>query len=246
MSNRKSISFKDAGKGMVEAVFATLNVVDKDGDVTLPGFFGKQEVIMLPSHDWDSVPLGKGTIEEVGDKAVATIKMNLAIPTAKDWYEALKFDVDPANGTPLTEWSYGFRVLPGARTSDERAGQQVSILGPLDDGSPGVKVDEVSPVVVGAGEDTVTLSVKGKKTFSDEADSVLAAVEGFIKRAKSLADLRAKDGRCLSADNMEKIKGVYTGVNSITESLDALLVDDDADAKAQARRIFADRAARGR
>ena len=57
----------------------TLNVIDKDGDVTLPGFFGRQEVSMLPAHDRHHVPLGKGTIEEVGDEAIAQIKMNLDI-----------------------------------------------------------------------------------------------------------------------------------------------------------------------
>jgi hypothetical protein len=33
------VRVKDAAQGLVEAVFSTFNVIDSDGDVTLPGAF---------------------------------------------------------------------------------------------------------------------------------------------------------------------------------------------------------------
>ncbi|CAN0424065.1 unnamed protein product, partial [Phaeothamnion confervicola] len=44
-------SSSPSGSGQI--VVATLGVIDHDGDVTLPGFFGRQNIVLLPSHDWN-------------------------------------------------------------------------------------------------------------------------------------------------------------------------------------------------
>jgi hypothetical protein len=106
--------------GSFKAIIATMGVVDKDGDVTKPGFFGKQGVVVVPVHDWNHVPIGKATITEEGDKAVAEGKVNMDIQSAKDWFSAMKFDLE--NGDPLMEWSYGFKVLEGGSSVGELAG----------------------------------------------------------------------------------------------------------------------------
>ncbi len=154
-----SPQFKAVGKdGTASFVVATLNTEDKDGDVTLPGFFGTQHVVMVPSHDWSHVPIGKGTVSEQGDLAVASVKFNLNIPAAKSWYEAVKFDMD--NPPALQQYSYGFTTKAGGTKTGSHQGRQVRFLRPLDNGSPGAVVHEVSTVMVGAGEGTRTLSVK--------------------------------------------------------------------------------------
>lgn len=159
---RKNLEIKEVSpEGVVKAVIATLNVVDKDGDVTLPGAFGEQEVVMLPSHDWRHIPLGKGVLREEGDQAVAHIQMNLAVQAAKEWHSALKFDLE--KGRPLQQWSYGFNILPGGQEEGEMGGRRVRYLRPRPDKSPGLLVHEVSPVLVGAGEGTGTVDVKGAK-----------------------------------------------------------------------------------
>lgn len=71
------------GVATVRAVVATMGRVDADGDLTVPGFFGQQPVVMVPTHDWNLVPLGKGVLFEDGDRAVAELRMNLAIPAAR-------------------------------------------------------------------------------------------------------------------------------------------------------------------
>lgn len=236
---RKNIEIKKVSeKGLVEAVIATMNVIDKDGDITLPGFFGEQHTVMLPTHDWRSVPLGKATIREEKDKAIASIKMNLDIAAARDWHSSLKFDL--ANGKPKQEWSYGFRILEGGSEMGTMDSQNVRFLKPLSDGSPGVKVDEISPVIVGAGEGTGTLSVKGdqKRRFSDEAEAALAAIISLGARTKSLAELRAKQGRSLSAANQETLLKLVKEIDTMLPELKHLLVSEEAEIRRAANIEF--------
>jgi hypothetical protein len=227
---RKTIqSFKDVtDKGTVLAVFSTLGVIDKDGDITLPGFIGSQHVAMLPTHDWKHVPIGKGTTRESGDQVLAELKMNLEIPSAKDWLSAIKFDLE--NGEPLQEYSYGFTIQDGGASEggqDASGAKAYRTLRPTPEGKAGCIVHEVSPVLVGAGENTRTLAAKGAK-FGDELEMALAAIDGLVIRAKSLADLRAKDGRGLSAVNVERIKSLRERIKLADGSISPLLQDDDA------------------
>ena len=68
------VTVKDAAQGLVEAVFARFDVIDKDGDITVKGAFtdGASCVISAYGHkSWEgALPVGKGTIHEVGDTAV--------------------------------------------------------------------------------------------------------------------------------------------------------------------------------
>lgn len=145
-------------EGTATIAIATLNVVDKDGDVTLPGFFGEQWAQLVPTHDWDHVWMGKGRVYEKGDQALVDVKFNLKIPAAKDWYEAIKFDYE--NPPALGEYSYGYHVLDGGSRKGTFKGQAVRYLTPRPDGTAGSKVFEFSPVLLGAGEGTGTVDVK--------------------------------------------------------------------------------------
>ena len=140
----------DAGKGT--AVIATLNVIDKDGDVTMPGAFGDQHAVVVPTHNWNHVPLGKATIREEGNEVLADFQLNLDIQAAREWHSALKFDL--ANGDALQEWSYGFTIKDSSIGDFD--GESVRFLKSVD-------VHEISPVLLGAGEGTRTLAVKSAK-----------------------------------------------------------------------------------
>lgn len=157
--------------GTATIVIATLNEIDSDGDVTLPGFFGKQDVVVLPAHDRFSVPLGKGRIYEDGDEAIAEVAFNLDIAAARDWHSAIKFDSE--HPPSLQEYSYGFRVLPGGAKSGDFGGRRVQFLQPKADGTPGADVYEVSPVLKGAGIGTRTLAVKALKQPNSEIRDAL-------------------------------------------------------------------------
>ena len=229
---RKGIQIKDVlDSGMVLACFSTMGVIDKDGDLTLPGFIGKQNVTMLPAHDWKHVPIGKGVTREAGDQVLADLKMNLDIPAAKDWHSALVFDMK--NPPALQQYSYGFTILDGGSSDGGEVGGQKAYrtLRPTPDATPGCCVHEVSPVLVGAGENTATLAAKSAR-FGDEIETALAAVEATTHRAKSLADLRAKEGRGFSVANEERLRNLAKGLSLSLDNLRALFKQDDAVSKA--------------
>lgn len=204
-------------KGEGTAVFATLNVVDLDGDVTLPGAFGEQVAPMVPAHDWQEAPIGKALIHEVGNEAHADFKLNLATSAGKDWYEALKFDLDhpPAK----QQYSYGFSIIESEMGDHE--GQRVRFLKKL-------KIHEVSPVLLAAGLATRTLALKnahgpedlGLKMAEQLARSI-EYLENTIARIEEVRDMRAKAGRKLSQERL----GDIARLKSLLERVKGLLGD---------------------
>jgi len=147
-------------------------VRDHDGDVTLKGAFGAQEVPIVPAHDWKSVPLGRASISESGDDVLALLKFNLDVPAAADWFKALKFD--HATGTPMQEYSYGYEILSAEK--GEKDGKPVQFLKSL-------KAIEVSPVLLGAGIGTRTLDVKDRAKAYAEVGGSWEAIQRAIRAA---------------------------------------------------------------
>ena len=147
---KKRIQFKQLDdEGVGSAVFATFDVVDHDDDLTKRGAFGVQDIVILPTHDFSSVPLGKGKTREEGKEAIADFQLNLDIPAAKEWRDALAFDLK--NAPALQEWSYSYR--PTEYSFEERDGETIRIL-------EKIEVIEVSPVIRGAGIGTRTREMK--------------------------------------------------------------------------------------
>jgi HK97 family phage prohead protease len=134
----------------VEAVFATLNVKDKDGDVTTKGAFKNGSPVRISAYNHGSwqgaLPIGKGTIHEEGDSVVFRGQF-FKTQAAQDTRETLK------GLGELAEWSYGFDVTDADH--GDFKGEDVRFL-------KGMTVHEVSPVLIGAGVNTRTLSVKAK------------------------------------------------------------------------------------
>lgn len=184
----------EAGEGLIK--FATLNVIDSDEDVTLPGAFGEQVASMVPAHDWNQAPIGKATIKENGDSAIAEIKLNLKTDLGRNWYEALKFDME--NPPTKQEYSYGFSILEESK--GEHEGRPVRFLKKL-------KVHEISPVLLGAGVGTQTLALKEAKETNIEEDVrvVKECAEKLIKRVKGIKKMREQDDRGLSTDRIKEL-----------------------------------------
>jgi len=131
------------------AVFATLNVEDLDGDVTIPGAFeAGQEVIVEPwNHGW-TLPAGMGVIQADEEKAWIDGNFFLDTDVGKQNYQTVK------NLGGLAQWSYTFDVVDEGKGEFEE--RQVNYLRTLD-------VVGVSPVTRGAGIDTRTVNIKEKK-----------------------------------------------------------------------------------
>lgn len=218
--NFTGVQLKADKPGQFIARIATLNVVDSDGDVTLPGAFpdGKSILVSAYQHgSWNGgLPVGKAVIQEKGNEVLIEGEFNLNTETGKEHYNTIKFAPE------LQEWSYGFKAIE--HSFEQREGKDVRLLKKLD-------VFEASPVLKGAGVGTAVLAIKNDskgQTFSDEAESALAAVTSLVERAKSLADLRRKEGKNLSDTSKEKIIKLKTEIDSLLEQLNPV-----ADVKSQ-------------
>lgn len=223
------IELKAEKAGSFTARIATLNVIDKDGDVTLAGAFPQGKDILISSYmhgSWSGgLPVGKGSIRESGDEVLVDGMFNLSTETGKEHYETLKFSPE------LSEWSYGFRVLAVDEESEWNENPKVwRVLKELD-------VFEASPVLRGAGENTGLLSIKSDKglTFVEQSEAALAAVDELLARAKSLADLRREEGRSLSDKSRQKLDGLVVKLGELSEGLkglsrkqEAISADDQA------------------
>jgi hypothetical protein len=149
---------KDDTQGTFSARFATLNVVDHQGDVTVPGAFGKQSVLIEAyGHNDKTLPVGVGEITEQGNDALVNGRFFLDTVAGKEHYSTLK------NVGPLQQWSYTFEVEDSAPGVFD--GKDVRFLRKM-------HVIAAAPVQRGAGVNTQTLAIKAadKATMRTEAD----------------------------------------------------------------------------
>jgi HK97 family phage prohead protease len=214
---------KADAEGQVQAVFSTFNVIDKGGDIVLASAFTHgQQVPMTWSHDW-TMPVGKGQILVESDRAVFDGGFFMGTQAGQEAYKTVK------EMGPLQEWSWGFRVADA--TFEQHDGEYVRVI-------KKAQVFEVSPVLVGEGEGTYTLGIKGSQPYIDHAEAVLAAVRPLVERSKSLADLRAKDGRVLSDANRRKLASLKESLSSILSELDDLLAATEPAKAADVMALF--------
>ena len=205
----RGVEIKDAARGEVTAVFSTLGVVDSDGDVTRKGAFtdGAPVVISAYGHaSWGgALPVGKGVIRADDTQAVLEGQFFMDTTPGADTFKAVK------NLGELGQWSYGYDVTEVAY--GEHDGQKVRFLDAL-------KVFEVSPVLVGAGVGTQTLSAKGRNlTFADEGAAVLAAVAAYGGRAADVMAMRQAKGKGLSPESAGLVEQIEAELKRLRDVL---------------------------
>jgi len=133
--------------GTFEAVFATLNVKDRDGDVITPGALinDGSEVLVMAQHRWSDAPIGKAIVQERGTELVAIGRFFTETTAGEQAYKTAKAVGD------LQEWSFGFDIIEAG--PGEYDGGQANYLRKL-------RTFEVSPVMLGAGINTRTTAIK--------------------------------------------------------------------------------------
>jgi HK97 family phage prohead protease len=212
----KNLDFelKADAKGKFTARFATLDVRDKDNDIIISGAIEDGKMVLVSAYmhgSWmGKLPVGKAVISEKDGEAIAEGEFNLNTAEGRDTYEAIKFSGD------LQEWSFGFYVLEAEDGKED--GANVRYLKKID-------IKEISPVLVGAGENTATLAIKnaGEMPYKEQAETVLDAVKELTDRTRSLADLRKKEGRELSEVNNNRIKELIAELEELKSELEKIL-----------------------
>lgn len=168
-----ALEIKDADQGEVVAVVATLGVVDKDGDVILPGAIPPNSAVKMSAYGHDVVidgasPVGKGTISEEGTAAVFRGRFFLTTQRGREAFNTVK------ELGPDSQWSFGFPrgVKTESLTEEWRTKGARRIIS-------GMLPIEASPVFVGAGIGTHTVMAKAAE---DAAAAVAAEAEAKVKR----------------------------------------------------------------
>ena len=156
-----------SGPGEFECCFATLGVVDHDGDWIARRAFKRQAVrIASWGHDWGALPVGRGAIREEGDEALCRGAFFLDTEGGRETYATLKGLDD------LAQFSFGFDILDSGPGKVD--GQPVRILRKLE-------VYEVSPVLLGAGINTRLTAIAKARTGGMTPLAVRATI-GVLER----------------------------------------------------------------
>lgn len=176
---------KDAEKGIVEAIIATLGVVDKDEDIIRPDAIKDGSKVSMSAYGHDAVfgdaPVGKGALHVDGNKLVFKGRVFLATSRGRETFETLKeMETDQ-------QWSFGFRIIGAEVPSDEERKRGARrILTKLD-------AFEVSPVIIGAGVGTRTVGVKAADEPPDPAiDAKRLADEDAARQLQAKAAHKAQ------------------------------------------------------
>lgn len=217
-AERKSLTFalKAEQDGTFRAVFATFNVIDHDGDVTVPGAFkdGGEVIIGSWGHKPADLPTGKGVIRVTEDEAAVEGAFFLDTAPGRDTYQTVK------NLGPLGEWSYLY--MPTKYSFGEFEGRQVRFL-------EEIQVFSVDPVLAGAGINTRTTDIKGMDalTLSELGEAILADVRQYGERLKARAEFRAREGRALSTANVDRLNGIAEALETGAKDLRGLLTEEE-------------------
>ena len=154
------LEIKEDSEGKVSAVFSVFNSLDSDGDIVLPGSiksgFKSGSVPMVWAHKWD-MPIGKGSIDSDGDKATFNGEFFMDTESGQEAYKIVK------NMADMQQWSFGYRVNDAehGKTGEGDDEKEARFLKDL-------TVFEVSPVLVGANQDTYTMAIKSNKELLKE------------------------------------------------------------------------------
>lgn len=220
------------GEGTFEAVFATLDAIDHDGDTYDPGAIGNQDVVISQwNHgSWGegakALPIGVGSIFERGNEAIVSGEFDLDDADAEKTHKKLKY----LNGKGRqVEWSF---ALPEADWRwEDRDGREVRVF-------TRIEVPEVSPVLLGAGVNTRMTEIKGREgddvpeekkdesiQFTKQLDEAVETVERVIARAKEIQNLRNEKGKDLSKAAIRRLKALDDALHDASKEVDVLLTN---------------------
>ena len=194
---------EDGNNRYIEAVFSLFDTIDSDNDVTkanaLRSGYSGNKVPLVWNHDWSKV-IGRGIIETDNQKAVFK---GYFLPTeaGKEAYETVKAMQD------MQQFSYGFQVMKSEKGKHiDSKGEEVPVRVLQD-----VKVWEVSPVLVGAQQNSFVQALKSGLEPYDDFDTEFEEVKEQVGTdeytTQQEAAERAKELGCEGTHTHEKDDG---------------------------------------
>lgn len=145
-------------EGEFKAVISTMGVIDRQSDLVLPGAFGRQEVLISQYNhgSWergvDALPLGIATIHEEGNEAIALGEFDLEDEAARKTWNMMKYLHSKGR---RQEFSY---ALPDIEFENQTiGGERIRVL-------KKIRVQEISPVLMGASIGTRLLDIKAAQS----------------------------------------------------------------------------------
>ena len=206
---------EDGDTRYIEAVFSLFDTIDSDNDVTkansLRSGYTGNKVPLVWNHDWSKV-IGRGIIETDNQKAVFKGYF-LNTEAGKEAYNTVKEMQD------MQQFSYGFQVMKSSKgTHIDSKGEEVPVR-VLED----VKVWEVSPVLVGAQQNSFVQALKsGLEPYDpdeevDEIDTEFEEVkEDESKYGKCTYE---KDGKCAKEKDLKISSDTDASVSSSQQGM---------------------------
>jgi len=202
---------EDGDTRYIEAVFSLFDTIDSDNDVTkansLRSGYTGNKVPLVWNHDWSKV-IGRGIIETDNQKAVFKGYF-LNTEAGKEAYETVKAMQD------MQQFSYGFQVLKSSKgTHIDSKGEEVPVR-VLED----VKVWEVSPVLVGAQQNSFVQALKsGLQTF-DDVETESEEVKQDDEESKYGKCTYEKDGKCAKEKDLKISSATDASISSSQQGM---------------------------
>lgn len=200
----KMSNFSVDDGGIIEGYVTTYGNVDDWGDVIMKGAFDEVDlsnVIMLYSHNYEDVPIGKWGLELKEDGIFGKGIFNLKQQKARDVYEAVKF------GT-ITGLSVGFLACGECLEANDHGGFNIHKV---------AKLIEVSPCVLPANDKARIERVKNsaqinKNMYNKSSISDFLSARGYT--ADEISEFENKY-------NVELSKDIYDAIlDKVFEILD--------------------------
>jgi HK97 family phage prohead protease len=178
---------EDGDTRYIEAVFSLFETIDSDNDVTkanaLRSGYSGNKVPLVWNHDWSKV-IGRGIIETDNQKAVFKGYF-LETEAGKEAYETVKAMQD------MQQFSYGFQVMKSEKGSHiDSKGEEVPVRVLQD-----VKVWEVSPVLVGAQQNSFVQALKSGLEPYDDPDEKIDEIDTEFEEVKDDECIDEKYGK---------------------------------------------------
>jgi len=202
---------EDGDTRYIEAVFSLFETIDSDNDVTkanaLRSGYTGNKVPLVWNHDWSKV-IGRGVIETDNQKAVFKGYF-LNTEAGKEAYETVKAMQD------MQQFSYGFQVMKSTKgTHIDSKGEEVPVR-VLED----VKVWEVSPVLVGAQQNSFVQALKsGLQTF-DDVETESEEVKQDDEESKYGKCTYEKDGKCAKEKDLKISSATDASISSSQQGM---------------------------